>query len=138
LSVYNISVTLQVWRFVGDPAQPDEFLNQLVLEPEDSVQKLEGIDSCIDIMSIEIGEFADADEPTEAFATELENRLTKTAHWLEKQPIGLFQSLREKGFFTNLLFTGWIDSDQLDLNLPPSLLLACGNIGLNISIITND
>ena len=89
-------------------------------------------------MSIEIGEFAETDEPTEAFVAELESRLTKIAQWLEKQPVALFQSLREKGFFTNLLFTGWIDCDQLDLDLPPPLLSACGKHGLKVCIITND
>lgn len=88
-------------------------------------------------MSIEISEFAETVEPTEAFVTELESRLIKTANWLEKQPVALFQLLREKGFFTNLLFTGWIDCDQLDLDLPPPLLFACGKLGLKICIITN-
>lgn len=92
----------------------------------------------VDLMSIEIGEFADAYEPTEAFVAELESRLTNIACWLEKQPVALFETLREKGFFTNLLFTGWIDCDQLDLDLPPLFLLACGKLGLKISIITND
>jgi hypothetical protein len=138
LGVHNLSLTLQVWRYVGGPPLPDEFLNRLVLDPEDSVRKQRSPNPRVDLMSIEIGEFGETDEPTEAFVTELESRLTKIAHWLEKQRVEVFQSLREKGFFTNLLFTGWIDCDQIDLDLPPAFLVACGKLGLKISIITND
>lgn len=138
LGVHNLSLTLQVWRYVGDPPLPDEFLSQLVFDSDDTAQIQENPSPRVDLMSIEIGEFADAYEPTEAFVAELESRLTNIAYWLEKQPVALFQSLRKNGFFTNLLFTGWIDCDQLDLDLPPPLLFACGRLGLKISIITND
>lgn len=138
LGVHNLSLTLQVWRYVGDPPLPGEFLNRLVVDPEDSVHKEENPNPRVDLMSIEISELAETEEPNEAFAAELEGRLMNIAHWLEKQPVDVFSSLRENGFFTNLLFTGWIDCDQLDLDLPPALLLACGRLGLKISVITND
>jgi hypothetical protein len=32
----------------------------------------------------------------------------------------------------------WIDGDQMDLNFPPEFLLACGQAGLEIYIVTND
>jgi hypothetical protein len=32
----------------------------------------------------------------------------------------------------------WIDQDQFDLSLPAAFVLACGNAGLPISVITND
>ena len=138
LSVHNLSLTLQVWRYVGDPPLPDEFLSRLVFDSDYTARKQLTPRPRVDLMSIEIGEFVEAYEPTEAFVAELESRLTNVAHWLEKQPAALFQSLRGKGFFTNLIFTGWIDCDQLDLDLPSPLLFACGKLGLKISIITND
>ncbi len=138
MGVHHLSVTLQVWRYSGGPPQPDEFLNQLTFASDDTARKQKKPNPRVGVTSIEIGDFVEADEPTEAFAAELESRLTAAAHWIEKQPDGLFQSLREMGFFTRLLFTGWIDCDQLDLDLPPVLLSACGKHGLTISVITND
>ncbi|MCR9116607.1 MAG: hypothetical protein NXI22_06620 [bacterium] len=138
MGVQYLSVTLQVWRYSGGPPQPDEFLNQLVVGRDDTIKKQKKPSPRVNVTSIEIGEFTETEEPTEAFVAELENRLVAAAHWLDRQPDTLFRSLRDSGYFTILLFTGWIDCDQLDLDLPPALLSACGRLGLKVSIITND
>lgn len=138
MAVEHLSVTLQVWRYTGGGPKPTEFLDRLVIAPGDTVKKRKTPNRRVDVTAIEIGEFSDAKEPREAFVEELENRLTRAADWLGKQPPEVFATLRESGFYTDLLFTGWIDCDQLDLDLPPVLLEACGKLGLKISIITND
>jgi hypothetical protein len=46
--------------------------------------------------------------------------------------------LREAGFVTDVFGGAWIDSDQIDLDLPPEFLSECGRHGLTISLITND
>jgi len=138
MGVENLSATLQVWRYVGGPPRTEEFLNRLVIEPTDNIEKVKAHNHRADLMSIELSEFSKAEEPTEAFVYELDIRLKHVARWLERQPKTLFSDLRHSGFRTHVLFTGWIDGDQLDLRLPPELLRICGELGLGIEIITND
>lgn len=131
-------MTLQVWRYTGGKPTPAEFLDQIVVSDDDGVKKRKSPNPRVDVMFIERSEFVNEEEPSESFATELEVRLTKAAGWLDRQPVSLFKSLRNSGFNTDLLVTGWIDCDQIDLDLPPALLMSCGIHGLKISIITND
>lgn len=138
MAVEHLSASLQVWRYTGGKPKPAEFLDQLVVDDDDSVKKRKTPNPRVDVMFIEQSEFVNDEEPSESFAAELESRLTKAAGWLNKQPINLFKSLRKSGFKTELLFTGRINCDQLDLDLPPELLKSCGTHGLKISIITND
>jgi hypothetical protein len=138
MAVEHFSVTLQVWRYQGGPPNPTEFLKQLQIDPTDHVKARMDPNSRVDLLLIERSEFADAEEPSEAFVEELESRLTKIAQWLNKQRAGLFSELRESGFYTEILFSAWIDCDQMDLDLPVPFLEACSRLGLKISIITND
>ncbi|PHR92737.1 MAG: hypothetical protein COA78_33280 [Blastopirellula sp.] len=138
MAIEHLSATLQVWRYTGGKPKPAEFLDQLVVDTNDNVKKRKTPSPRVDVMFIERSEFTSDEEPSESFAAELETRLTEAAGWLNKQPTSLFKSLRKSGFNTRLLFTGWIDCDQMDLDLPPALLKACGKHGLKISIITND
>ncbi len=138
MAVEHLSATLQVWRTTGGKPKPAEFLDNLVVSAGDNVKKRKTPNPRVDVMFIELSEFADDEEPTESFASELETRLFNVSGWLDQQPASLFSSLRSSGFNTELLLTGWIDCNQMDLGLPPALLSSCGKHGLKISIITND
>jgi len=137
VAVEHLSATLQVWKIGGRPTVA-EFLDQLVVDSKDEVKKQIKPNPRVDLMFIERAAFSAAEEPSEAFAAELQNKLTNVAQWLNKQPTTLFNTLRQAGFKTRVLFSGWIDCDQLDLDLPPVLLESCGRLGLQVSIITND
>lgn len=138
MSLENLSVTLQVWSYAGRPPKSSEFLDRLIVDGKDGVRKCKSPRPRVDLLSIRAEDFSDEEEPSEAFVAGLESQLTRSAKWLHKQPVTLFNELRSAGYTTELLFSGWIDSDQLDLYLPPALLKACGRLGLRISIITND
>ena len=138
MAVDHFSVSLQVWHISGCRPKPAEFLDQIVDSSSDFAKKRKTPNQRVDLLRIQRSEFADAEEPSEAFAAEFEQRLIAVADWIDKQPKALFGTLRKAGFSTDLLFTGWIDGDQMDLDLPPKLLAACGKLGLKISIITND
>ena len=138
MAVEHLEATLQVCRFNGGAVKTDEFLDKLVVESGDNVKKRKRPNARVDVMTIQQTEFADAEEPSEAFAETLAARLHDASIWLNKQDVELFDELRAKGFNTDFLITGWINADQLDLDLPPSLLRACGTLGLKITIITND
>ncbi len=138
MGVEYFKVTLQVYRYVGGPPPADQFLGRLLVSPEDGAVKVKKPRPRVDLVEVESAAFQEAEEPNEAFVAELDRRLKRVAGWLERQPATLFAELRDAGFCTQLLFTGWIDCDQLDLDLPPELLRICGELGLSISIITND
>lgn len=135
MGAHYYSFALTVWRYEGRRPKAAEFLDQLIVDPGDAVKKRKTL---VDLLLIEQSEFTDAEEPSEVFAEELASRLTIAAEWLNKQPVTLFKALRRTGFNTNVLITGWIDCDQMDLDLPAVFLKACGRLGLKISIITND
>lgn len=138
MAAHHYRFTLQVWRHTGGRPKPGEFLDRLIVDPADTVKKRKTPNPRVDLFMIEQSDFNNADEPSEAFADELASRLTTTAKWLNKQPVVLFKALRDTGFNTDVLITGWIDCDQMDLDLPAVFLKACGRLGLKISIITND
>jgi hypothetical protein len=43
-----------------------------------------------------------------------------------------------RGFKLDVFFGGRLDGEQVEIDLPAELLLACGRAGLPISICTND
>ena len=88
--------------------------------------------------AIEIGEFVDTDETSEAFEIALRVRLVAAGDWLSRQSVSVFEDIRGAGLKCDVFIGGWIDCDQFDLDLPPNFLLACGERGLEITICTND
>jgi hypothetical protein len=51
---------------------------------------------------------------------------------------GPVQKRSADGYTTDVFIGAWIDSDQIDLNLPPEFSRECGRLGLPVSLITND
>jgi hypothetical protein len=139
MAVETISVSLRASHPEGKRVPAAMFMQKLVIARGDPAKKAKGPgDPCIDLVLLAAEDFANEEEPSEAFAGALEQGLNEAARWLAKQSPPVFQALREAGFVTDVFIGAWIDLDQMDLNLPPNFLAQCGRHGLNISIITND
>ena len=143
MAVQNLSVNLRASHPQGSRVSHDSFVGHLSIEPIDPVvnvvkSKSQWMAALVVMVAIEIGEFVDAEEPSEAFVTALRERLIAAGDWLSRQPISVFDTIRNGGFRCDVFISGWIDCDQFDLDLPPNLLLACGERGLEITICTND
>jgi len=90
------------------------------------------------LVSLACKDFSTQEEPVEAFVKALTIGMKSAAKWLSKQSVSVFKDLRQSGFVTDVFIGAWIDVDQMDLDLPPEFLRACGKHGLTVSIITND
>jgi hypothetical protein len=139
VAVETISFTLRTWHREGKRVPAAAFLDKLVIAPGDPARREKGPgDPRVELLSLAAEDLAEAEEPSEAFAAALLQGLQRAARWLAKQPPDLFRGLREAGFVTDVFIGAWINSDQMDLDLPPEFLRACGKLGLTISLITND
>jgi hypothetical protein len=76
-------------------------------------------------------------DPQERLGEVLRQDLERAAAWLEEQSEGV-ASLRAAGLEVDVFADLWIDQDQLDWLFPGKFLLACGQAGLPIRMVTND
>jgi len=79
-----------------------------------------------------------SDEPFEELTTSVNIKLIEAAKWLNSINRSVFDFLRDDNIKLKVIVTAWIDQDQFDLELPSDFLLACGQQGLPILVVTND
>jgi hypothetical protein len=136
----NISVSLRAWRRGTDePLPASAFEDRLSIAPGDPFRRAEGPGVArIQLVSLSFGDFVTQHEPSEAFAQALVAAFSSAAEWLSRQNPEVFSSLRSEGHGTDVIIRAWIDSDQIDLELPPEFSRECGRHGLPLTLITND
>jgi hypothetical protein len=94
--------------------------------------------------TVRLSSFADVDDstdpgaPHEAFFAATVDAFRATARALERRPPAVLAAMRERGLSLRLFVELRMDQDQMELSLPPELLLACGQHDLEIHIISND
>lgn len=76
-------------------------------------------------------------DPQERLGEVLRQDLERAGAWLAEQGEGI-ASLRSAGLDVDVFVDLWIDQDQLDWSFPPAFVLACGQSGLSIRMVTND
>ena len=84
-----------------------------------------------------IKDYEDCDEPHDAFAADVTSDLQRAAQWLQERRIEI-ETLKGRGMRLDVFVDLWIDQEQMELSLPPSLLGVCGDLGLKLEMITND
>jgi len=139
MSIENISVSLRAWHRDGEHEPAAALLSQLAITPSDGVQRAEspGVPR-IQLISLSSDEFVGQDEPSEAFAAALKAGFLNAARWMAKQPTDVSRSLHTDDLLADVFIGAWIDSDQMDLILPPEFLAECARHGLPVTLITND
>jgi hypothetical protein len=140
-----LQFTLRAWDRGGTAVRAAEFLDRLIVDSDDTVRIEDGPGvPRVRLLSLSIDDFAnvdtseDAGAKSEAFAGALREGLVSAAAWLTRQRATVFKELRAAGRVTDVFVGGWITQDQLDLDLPPEFLQACGALGLTLSVCTND
>ena len=83
-------------------------------------------------------DYASAEDPQEALSRAVGAHLVNAAAWLDSRSTRVFDEMRGEGLTLDVFVAAWISSDQIDLSLPPEFLLACGRLGLEVSLCTND
>jgi hypothetical protein len=76
-------------------------------------------------------------EPSEAFARAVAIGFESAARWIAPRAAKI-RALAAAGLRLRVIATGWIDHDQLDLDLPPAFLAACAEAGLAFQLVTNE
>ena len=75
---------------------------------------------------------------SEQCAEQIKSQFLRAAEWLSSRPSKTFENCRAQGFDLDVFISLWIENDQVDLDVPPEFLLACGQAGLPIAICSND
>jgi hypothetical protein len=92
----------------------------------------------IEFVELNIDDFEKKPKRWGEFAAALANHLNAIANWLDSRPAGELESIASAGVVLTLLFELWISQDQLDLVLPPGLMLTCGKHAIAIKILSNE
>jgi hypothetical protein len=143
MGVSWLTVSVRAWHPDGKRVPDATFIRRLCPKPTTAVieahrSRGEWEAARIELVAVRINAFANANEPTEAFAATMREQLLRAADWLAGLPATAFNELRRGGFKTDVFIGSWIDQDQFELELPPEFVAACGRVGLGLSLLTND
>ncbi len=92
----------------------------------------------ITLVEVAIEDCLKAAEPWEEFAVRINSGLKNAAKWLLSGRDQRLAAWRQSGRMADVVIGGWLEDNQFDFVFPPEFLLACGSLGLQITISTND
>lgn len=81
---------------------------------------------------------ADAGAQAEAFHAGVVEAFRVAGRFLDKRPPSVTATMRAVGLRLRLFVEVRMDQDQMELELPPELLAACGRHSLRVYVISND
>jgi hypothetical protein len=81
---------------------------------------------------------ADAGAQTIAFMAGVAEAFRAAGRFLDRRPPTVTMAMRAAGLLLQLFVEVRMDQDQMELELPPELLAACGRHGLGVYVISND
>ena len=141
-------ITIMLRAHYSEPrvVSADEFVTPLRINQDDPVVKVirhgkgPRQASQIVFLEAEIEQYGAPHDPdaNEHLYSDIASTFEQLAKWLNSRPIDIFETMQQSGIKLDIFIGMGIDSDQLDLYLPPSFLLACGRRNLRIEIISND
>ena len=136
MSVQWVKVMLRMWRPGGKVALAD-FVRPLQLQSSDPYGKFGAEDDLRSTGLIVFAELQSSEHP-DSFDDAIQAKLAEVGRWLQQRPRDGFEFLHKRSIKTDLLIPMWIDSDQMDLALPPILCAACGDRGIPILVYSNE
>lgn len=142
MAVQEISVSLRGYYADGRNVTASAFLTPLALSQSDKVAEVlcdrgQWQSALVVLSRRRVADYEHEPEPHESLAAAIRSDFEFAAQWLEAHGPGI-QKIRNDGLETDLFLDLWIDEAQLELSYPPSLLQACGRLGLAIEMISND
>jgi hypothetical protein len=148
MSVGSVLIGLQASRKDGRGVTTEEFLAPLAIRSgEVQATRADGGEwssSMVYFAVIRHSDFdhvdksADAGAQTEAFFAAIVDAFRATARFLDQRPPEVSASMRAAGLSLQLFIEVRMDQDQMELELPPELLAACGRHELKAYLISND
>ena len=148
MSVGSVLIGLQASRKDGRGVTSKEFLSPLKIRSgeveETRADGGEWASGMVYFAVIRQNDFeqvdksSDAGAPTEAFFAAIKETFETTSRFLDERSPAVTTVMRAAGLSLRLFIEVRMDQDQMELELPPSLLAACGRHGLGIYVISND
>jgi hypothetical protein len=148
VAVGSVLIALQASREDGRSVTRGEFLDPLSIRPgEVEAIKADGgrwAAGLVYFAVVRYGAFdhidtsEDAGAQSEAFFAGVVDAFRGAARFLDRRPPSVTASMRAAGMSLRLFVDVRMDQDQMELELPPELLAACGRHSLGVYVISND
>ena len=140
---YRTAVNLSCTRSGGANIAAEDFVALLSFAAEDKIEDTQsdlGIyrGSFVEFPLVFLGDYSDAEEPTEAYAAAVQEHLLTVAAFLDRQEAAIFEKFRVSGLRVYVYLEVRMDQNQMTLKLPVAFLSACARLGLGIEMISND
>lgn len=142
MAIRRISVALIGDYSDGREVGAEDFLTPLQISNSDPVVCTESnrgpwANGVIEFVDMEIELFLSDPDPYDSLEKSMYRKFEIIADWLSKRTENL-RELVGSGLNLRIFIDMFIQDDQLDLIIAPSLLLACGQLGIPVQLITND
>ena len=142
MSVQSVHVSFRAWYRNGTNVSQEEFLDALKVETSEGI--IEALadrgkwkTALIIFGDRQVSDFRGDPEPDESFMSAAKSDLETLGRWVGKRRNQL-SAMKAKGLTLDVYVGLTIDQDQMEFVFPPTFLLECGQLGLEIQIITNE
>jgi hypothetical protein len=148
MSVGSVLIGLQASRKDGRGVTSREFLAPLEIRPgEVEATRADGGEWASGMVYFSVVRYsdfdhvdksADAGAQSEVFFAGIVNAFRGAARFLDQRSPTVTASMRAAGLSLQLFIEVRMDQDQMELELPPELMAACGRHELKAYLISND
>lgn len=148
MSVGSVLIGLQASRADGRGVSSAEFIAPLTIQSgEVESTRADGgawasgvvyfaVVRCSDFEHLD--KTADAGAQCVAFEVAILKAFMAFGHFLDQRSTEVIAAMRAAGMSVRVIVDVRMDQDQMELDFPPELLVACGRHGLGIYVISND
>lgn len=138
----SIAINLSCSHGNANIAKKD-FVALFSFTPEDAIKDKHSnqgawMASRIEFHPVLLGNFDEAEEPTEAYAAAVQERLLNVAAFLDRQEAAAFEQFRRARMHVYIHIGLYMNENQMQLSLPVAFLSSCTRLGLGLEIISND
>ncbi|MCA9024303.1 MAG: hypothetical protein KDA86_03720 [Planctomycetaceae bacterium] len=148
MSVGSVMIGLQASRGDGEGVTTAEFLAPFAIQPgEVEATRADGGEWASGMVYFavvrhsdynHVDKSADAGAQSEAFFAGVGDAFRSVAKFFDQRPSAVTTAMRGGGLSLRLFVEVRMDQDQMELELPPELLSACGRHRLGVYVISND
>jgi hypothetical protein len=148
MAVGSVLIALQASRKTGQGVTTSEFLAPLAIQPNEvEATRADGggwASGMVYFKVVRDSDFenvdksADAGAQSEAFFEGVGAAFRAVGQFFDQRSPDVTTAMRESGLSLRLFVEIRMDQDQMELELPSELLIACGRHKLGVYIISND
>jgi hypothetical protein len=138
--INRIETSLRAWRADGSSMQPRELIQILSCDLKDypivggggawQSARIILVDVVLDLKC--------GEEQSEQFFQTVSDQFLDAGAWLSTLDSRVIKRNREPGLMMDVIIEFWIDSNQLELQIPPFFLQRLGELGLALQLVSND